>query len=114
MSEPKNRRPRFSLSTILWMLVAVSCFFAGKYAGRERPVSPNQLTLSVGESTTVVTSHDIPELMLEDPNICGIKPLAPNSFELVGFEPGTTRFTLTKSNGGTVDYTIVVPEELFD
>ena len=111
--EPK-RRFRLGLSTLLWIVVAASCFFAGKYAGKVEPLPDNQLTISAGKSTTVITDFDVPEMVINDPNICMLKPTAPNRFELTALEPGKTRITLTKMEGGEVEYMIVVPEEAFD
>ena len=114
MDETLKNRISFRLSTVLWLMLAASCFLAGKYAGQNPPLPENQLTISSGKSTDLTTDFKIPEVEIDDPLICDFGMLAPNRFRLTGLEPGETQITLTKIDGGQVNYRVIVPDPEID
>jgi len=106
---------QFSLATFLWIVFAIACFFAGKHfdALAEVAISPqNQnyktVKISVGNSTTINTVARIPEIVIDDPSVCGIKPTSPTSFDIVAKKTGLAKVTFIDPMGGKTYYQVEV------
>jgi Flp pilus assembly secretin CpaC len=92
---------RFSVRTLLFFILMVAAFLAGRqsrelyptlwFLGRIRPVVPPQTAyVESGSTLYVATSGKVPRLAVRDRTICDAQPDSPSQFRLLAKKPGST------------------------
>ena len=111
---------KFRISTLLWLTLAVACFFAGMHWGDfyerlrssvpKKKVAANNVVVQVGKSVTISTpSKVVIRIMGQDyPSLVKMTRTSPNTVQLAGKTAGTTTVILKDTNGVTTVYSVVV------
>ena len=105
---------KFRIATLLWLTLAVACFFAGMSWDElsERLLAPKIPTASVrvGQAITltVPSKSQIPRAMVSDPNVASVTASSPTSILLTGKSQGTTTVVLWDAADVPNEYTVTV------
>ena len=107
---------KFRISSLLWLTLAVACFFAGMswddfYAKRAAPPI-KKITIQLGNSITLSAPSklQVPRAIVSDPTLISATPTSSKSIRLTGQRPGTTTVSLWDSNGVQTDYSVTIQD----
>ena len=108
-------RPKFRISTLLWITLAVACFFAGMswddfYERARLAMAKNTAVVQVGKSITITAPSklQVPRVLIDDPALVAATAISPTSIQVSGVSEGTTTASLWDAKGVRTDYSIVV------
>jgi Flp pilus assembly secretin CpaC len=107
---------RFRISTLLWITLAIACFFAGMSWDDVRERLPRAVTtqktavVQVSKSITIGAPSKlmIPRVVVNDPTLVSATAISPTSIRLTGQAEGTTTASLWDANGVRTDYAVTV------
>ena len=106
------------LNIVLGALVLL-CLFAGPLPGQttdadqqDKELAGRLISLSVQETTTLVSPEPIKQVLLSNPGIVEVDAISPVKLILSGKQYGRTRLTLELSSGEKVTYVISVGLDL--
>lgn len=105
---------KFRIASILWLTLAVACFFAGMhwddFYETMRTPRIKTATVQVGRSInlTVPSNGQIPRALVSDPKLISAIAASPKSIRLTGQKAGTTTVSLWDSKGVQTDYAVTV------
>jgi Flp pilus assembly secretin CpaC len=116
-------RLQFSLASLLWLMLCVACFFGGRYwddvidASKAQPkpiaIPPSatltSLHLLAGGSATVSTKIACSRVLVADPSVVTIAPVASNQITVRARRTGSTEITIWDDwTGRTATYAVSV------
>ncbi len=111
------RRFQFRITTLLWLMACVACFFGGRYwhvAGRywnqmTVPPAEHQMQILAGRSGIVNSYMRVSRIVADDPTIATVTPVTQNTFSVAAHRAGkTTVKTFGPSPNETSTWEIVV------
>lgn len=109
-------RPRFRIATLLWLMLAAACFFAGRYwdelgdAVDLAPTRPGvkKLVLRAGKPRLFERPTTIQSLTILDPDVLDASPVSPTAMQLRGRAEGTTELQAVFADGTTQVFSVKV------
>ena len=100
---------KFRLTSILWLTLAIACFFGGMswngFSG-----APGSASMEIGASVELSpqSGRPIARATINDPNIATVQIMSPFAIDLTGASYGKTRLSMWDDHGRRTDYRITV------
>ena len=113
-------KPKFRISTLLWLTLAVACFFAGmswdefyeraRLAMARKNVAANNVVVQAGTSVRISAPSKvgIHSITVDHPLLVSAILISSTQVQLAGKTAGTTTITLRDTNGVQTNYSVVV------
>ena len=107
---------KFRISTLLWLTLAIACFFAGMswddVYEKLRAPRVKTATVQVGKSITLSppSKLQVPRAIVSDPKLISAIATSPKAIRLTGKSAGTTTVSLWDSKGVQTDYSVTVKD----
>ncbi len=112
-------RPKFRISTLLWLTLAVACFFAGMSwdgfyerarLAKKNVVAVNNVVVQAGNSVRISAPSKvgIHSITVDHPLLVNAILISSTQVQLAGNTAGTTTVTLGDTNGVITGYSVTV------
>lgn len=112
-------KPSLQLAKIMSGTAVLLCLLAGPLLGQtedtdqpEKDESGQLITLSVHESTTLLSPEPIKEVLVANPGILEVLALSPVKLMISGKQYGRTTLTLVRADGEKITYVVSVGLDL--
>ena len=98
---------QFRVSTLLWLMLAVCCFFAGRYSN-DTQVENTAIQVPIGGSHVIDMNDSIPKFLVEDSAVCSAKRLSKESIQIDGISSGVSDIIVADNFGSSTIFTVIV------